>query len=231
MYKKIRIIISILIIVLVNSCYTVPTAYKFEIDHELYKDDFPKKSNSEYDQDMRFHNNYYGDINTINSLHFPYKTSNNWINIEHLVKLIPYDLEILPDIDSDHYLFTAVEFHKDLNIKEVELEHFIGKRKLKLAGTYIYKYSRNTDGTINYEKGFIVEKAVSNEINIEEQFIYVNIYEFPISEFLSKIIPKKLWFLSEGRERLKIKYVENGIVKIQVKEFKINWIKRIYWPT
>ncbi len=222
--------ICILIIPLsLSSC---SKSHKFEINQLADSVYFPKAKHKEWEyRDQEFHNNYHENVSSINSIYFPDSESTTWINIEHLVPLVPKDVELLPDIEHTDYLFSAIEFHKDISVKEIELEHYYQGKKLKLVGAFVYRYPRLSTGEIDRNKPFIVTRIETNKINIHEQFVFVQIYEMPNSKLLRNILPKEFWFSGDAAEKFSIKYEENNEIKSRSFEFKLYWKERVYWPT
>jgi len=233
--KKLFNIFKLIILTLLFSC---SSSWKFEINQTEYSSFFPKAKRSEYlNADMMFYNNYFQNECSINSVYFPDDTSKTWINIEHLVKLVEEDLKILPGIDNANYLFSCVEFHKDLDIKEVKIQHEIDGVELSKVGSYIYNYHYNDNTQVNtyksidFKKGFIVKESSGISINDTNQFVFVNIYKMPISEFATKFIPRRFWFLKPGSETIHIKYKDGNQIISKSYHFKIKWTKRIRWVT
>lgn len=201
------------------------STYKFGI----IKGDYPKYFTEDYKE---LNPDYFPTIEGINDyssftkIKLPFNDKFQLITIEHLIRVIKYDIELIPEVKGENYLFFGIEFEKG-NVNNISITHEFEGQKLETAGTYIYHYPMKPNGEIDDTKKFNVIKLTSDSINETGRFIYVKIYKMPELQsnwIYQHVIRKRYWFNSPMKETIVINYTDKGSPKEITYEFYIYWL-------
>ena len=219
---------NILIGIILIFCVSCTVVYKFETDLKKNQDNISVYHKTYYDRSgMKFYG-YSGHSSSMNSIDFPENDSDTWINIEHLVKLKAADIDIINDdeLNNTNYLFSAVEIHENLDIVDIELNHYYKNRKLETKGLYIYYFNNSENAKTRYT----VEKF-NGSIPKCKHFIFVKIYKLPISAMRVRLLPKSLWFSDDIKQEAKLMYKSEDKIMEKNYNFNLTWTRREYWIT